>query len=150
MLFFFISLIIPLLLLFFMIHLFSYPTLPPQGSVISFRPQVFKGWIVLCKSKFTINFNNCIAKWRLCTWDILKLPLLAACSETETAQMADKQWKVEERGEGRLLNTQYKLLLHPTTPTNKLYNPKDNEPDACSSIQTGSLTTIIIIVAPTC
>lgn len=69
MFFFFISLI-PLLLWFFMIHLFSYPTLPPHGSVISFRPQLFKGWIVLCKSKFTINFNNCIAKWRLCAWDI--------------------------------------------------------------------------------
>lgn len=121
--------------------LFSYPTLPPYGLVISFRPQLFKGWIVLCNRNITINFNNCITKWRLGAWDILKLPLLAACAKTKTAQMAGRQWKVEERGERGLLNTQYKVLLLPTTPTKKLYNPKDKERDAYSSI-TKSLTTI--------
>ena len=48
---------------------------------------------------------------------------------------------VESGGEGGLLNTQYKVLLLPTTPINKLYNPKDKEPDSCSSIRK-PLTTV--------
>ena len=37
--------------------------------------------------------NNCVTKWKLGAWDILKLALLAARSKMKTASVASKTWQ---------------------------------------------------------
>ena len=92
----------------------------------------------------------------------MELPLLAASSKMETAIdhwqnlttqphapktgtcRTEKQLKAE--GAGGPLNAPHKMLLLPTRPISKLYNPEYKESDTRASITKPLSTTIIIII----
>lgn len=81
--------------------------------------------------------SNCVTKWKLGAWDILKLALLAASSKMKTASVASKTWQPNHkppchsceaggRRRGKLPKSSTQNAPY-SRQTDKLYNSKHED-----------------------
>ena len=101
-----------------------------------------RGWVP--ETSLSFHYWWPAPRWRLHRW--LAKPdnptISPHAPEKTGTPHTGKWWKVEGvKGGEKPLNTPHTMLLLPATPTNKLYNPKHMESDACASIPK-PLTTI--------